>query len=100
MGVAYLTQRPGTTSGDWVSQIGAFLLAKTPEPEFLAAAKNPDPKKEREQLCEAWYFAGMKRLLAGDHTGAAEAFHRCVATEVKDFNEYRLAAAELKALAP
>ena len=40
----------------------------------------------------------MKRLLSGDKKTAAAYFHKCLATEQKDFTEYQLAQSELKAL--
>ena len=49
-------------------------------------------------ICEAWFYAGMKKLLGGDKAAAANYFKKCLATEQKDFTEYLLAEAELKAL--
>jgi len=37
-------------------------------------------------------------LLAGDREKAGSYFHKCLATEKKDFHEYNAAQAELKAL--
>ena len=78
--------------------MAGHLLGKVSEADLFAAAKSPDAKKERGQLCEAWFYSGMKKLLAGDKAAAAEHFQKCLATEQKDFTEYRFAQAELKAL--
>ncbi len=66
------------------------------EAEFLAAAKSPDAGKERGQLCEAWYFVGMKKWIAGESAVATDCFQKSVATGKKNFVEYRFAQAELK----
>lgn len=50
------------------------------------------------QHCEAWYYAGMKRLLAGDKKTAADYLNKCLGTREKNFDEYILAQAELKSL--
>jgi lipoprotein NlpI len=81
-----------------VSKVAGHLLGKVPEADLFAAAKSPDPHKERCRLCEAWFYAGMKRLLGGDKAAAAADFQKCLATGEKTFSEYRFAAAELKAL--
>ena len=96
---AFLDQRRNAAPGDWVSTVGGFLLGTITEEKLFAAAASPDAKKESAQKCEAWFFAGMKKLLAGDKTAAAEYFRKSMA-ERKTFTEYQLAAAELKALRP
>ncbi len=97
---AFLDKRGNAAPGDWISTVGGFLLGTLAEEKLFAAASSPDAKKESEQKCDAWFYAGMKKLLAGDRTAAAEYFRKCMATEQKAFNEYKLAEAELKALAP
>jgi lipoprotein NlpI len=83
---------------DWAARIGDFLIDKTPEAEFIASAASRDAKTDRGQKCEAYYYAGVKRLVKNDRTGAADLFAKCVATGEKDFIEFRFARAELKAL--
>jgi len=83
-----------------VSKTAAFLLGRINEADYLAAAASPDAKTDRGQHCEAWYFAGMKRLLMGDKKGAIDAFHKCLATGENDYCEYILAQAELQVLEP
>ena len=50
------------------------------------------------RVCEAWFYAGMKRLAAGDKRTAIELFKKCLATDQKTFVEFGLAATELKML--
>ncbi|MDB6023037.1 MAG: Lipoprotein NlpI, partial [Pedosphaera sp.] len=80
--------------GPWQKKIGALLLDRLGEAEFLRAAHVRDTGEQ----CEAWYYAGMKRQLAGDLATAKDYFQKCVATARKDFFEYNFAAAELKAM--
>lgn len=83
---------------DLISKIAAFLLGHINESDLIANAASPDPAREPGQYCKVWYFAGMKRLLAGDMTTAIKYFQKSVATEQNDYCEYIFAQAELKAL--
>ncbi|HEV7401782.1 MAG TPA: hypothetical protein VGO11_02605, partial [Chthoniobacteraceae bacterium] len=83
---------------DWPSRIADFLLGKLDEAALLTAAEAPDAKKTRQQKCEAWYYAGVARLTAGEKAEAASCFRKCVATEVKSYFEYILAQSELPRL--
>ncbi len=85
---------------DLVSKLAGFLLDRMSETDILASAASSDVKRDQSQHCEVWYFAGMKRLLAGDKATAIDYFHRCLATDKKDFCEYILSKAELQILEP
>jgi lipoprotein NlpI len=98
---AYLEERrPGKISskGEWASKVAKFLLGRITEDELFAAAKTANAKDLRGQLCEAWYYAGEKKWLAGDRESAAQYFRKCLQTERIDFEEYAFAKVELKAL--
>ncbi len=95
--VDYLQQR-GTTA-DWFSTVTSHVLGKKSDADLLTAAKSSDKRKERGQLCEAWFYIGMKKLMAGDKAGAEGCFNKSLATDQKDSTEYHFARAELKALA-
>jgi len=97
---AYLAARKTGRPGDWPSTVGRFLIGQLTEADLLRAAANPDAQTDREQHCEAWFYAGMKQLLAGDSTTAAGDFQKCQATGVENFEEYSSAGAELKLLPP
>jgi uncharacterized protein YecT (DUF1311 family) len=85
----YMEGHPAEWSGGWDAKTGNFLLGRTSEDDFLASlSDNPG---------EAWFYAGMKRLLNNDRASAADAFKKCMAT-AKTAEEHQLAAAELKAL--
>lgn len=83
---------------DWPSKIGLFLTGQLAEPEFLAAAKNGEPKKEAGRFCEAYFYAGSKHLFAGDKSTALDYFQKSIATDQKSYTEYIIAVAELKFL--
>jgi lipoprotein NlpI len=95
---AYLDGRSNAAAGDWFSKVAGHVLGKVTQADLFAAAKSPDIKKERGQLCEAWFFSGMKKLLGGDKTAAADHFQKCLATEQQIFVEYQFAQMELKSL--
>jgi len=83
---------------DWVSKVAGHLLGAVTEPDLIAATHSSNAQTAGGQLCEAWYYAGMKKLLTGDKKAAAENFRKCLATKHNDFNEFKFAQAELKAL--
>jgi tetratricopeptide (TPR) repeat protein len=94
--VDYLQQRGNTA--DWFSTVASYLLGRISDADLLAAAKSSDKKKENGQLCEALFYIGMKKLIAGDKSGAQDCFNKSLATDQKDYTEYHFARAELKAL--
>jgi tetratricopeptide (TPR) repeat protein len=83
---------------DFSSKTAAFLLGRLTEADYLAAAASPDAAKAATQTCEAYYFAGMKRLLMGDKGTAEDYFNKAVATNQTDQHEYLLSQAESKAI--
>jgi lipoprotein NlpI len=83
---------------DWPYQIGRFLAGRLSEPVFLYKAQSPDKKTEAEQLCEAYFYAGTKRLLAGEKAMAIDYFQKSIFLDRKAFFEYDSAVAELKFL--
>jgi lipoprotein NlpI len=95
---AYLDKRTQATRGDWISKIAGYLLGTVPEGDLFAAARSRDERKELRQLCQAWFYVGMKKLLSGDKIAAGKCFGKSVSTEEKMVLEYPMAEAELKAL--
>jgi lipoprotein NlpI len=85
---------------DWTAKIGQFLTGAISEDEFLSLAKTSarNPKQQSGRLCQAYYYAGMKRLLAGDKDGTITQLKKCLGTGEKGFLEYASATAELNAL--
>lgn len=96
---AWLSQDRNTAARDWVSQVARFLLDQVKEEDFLTRAQLSLPPNQ-EQICEAWYFAGIKHLAVGDQATATVDFRKCVATGQKSTVQYLLAQAQLKVLSP
>jgi lipoprotein NlpI len=90
----------------WPVTVGRYLTGALPEKDFLTQAGTvpanyPQAQAARrvtEQQCEAYYYIGMTRLLAGDTAAAKEFFQKCLATNVPNFFEYIFARAELARL--
>jgi len=93
--VAYLKHRNPRNSSDWPGQIGRFLTGGISESDLFAAAIEPHPRTDQEQHCEAFFYAGAKRLVENDKAGATDCFKKCLATGVTGFEEYTSAKAEL-----
>ena len=79
----------------WQKAIGLFLVNEVDEAALLTRAAVGDDKAVRGQRCEAFYYAGMTRLLKGDVAGAREMFQKCVGMGATTFTEYDFAKAEL-----
>jgi lipoprotein NlpI len=92
----FLTRGAGTN--DWPFQIGRFLTGELSESDFLKAAGSTDPKTDKEQHCEAYFYAGIKLSHDGNVPLAKSCFQQCIATDVKRFYEYRMARIKLKTL--
>ena len=93
----YFFARAGGTN-DWPFQVGHFLTGGLPQPDFLEAANSTDPKTDKEQHCEAYFYIATIYLLSGDTRAAKSFFQQCIATDVKTFYEYRMAKVKLKEL--
>jgi tetratricopeptide (TPR) repeat protein len=87
-----------TSTDDFTAKTAAFLLGRVTEADYLTSAASTDSAADAAQHCQAWYFAGMKRLLMGDKVTALDYFQKCLATGKKDFCEYILAQAQLQTL--
>lgn len=82
----------------WRKTVGSFLLGRIDEKTLFARADSGTAKDIRQHQCEAYYYAGMAHLLSKDPAAAKKLFEKCVATGVKEFQEYQLAVVELKRL--
>ncbi len=95
---ADLAALPKTDANAWVCQVGGYLLGKVAAADLFAEATSPVPQTDAQHRCEAEYYVGIKKFLAGDKTGAAESFKRCMATDQTDYVEYMFAKTELRDL--
>jgi tetratricopeptide (TPR) repeat protein len=94
----FLDNRKTGKPDDWPAKVARFLVGQLTEPELFKAAECSNQQTEAKQNCEAYFYAGAKRLLTGDKTTAAAYFEKCLATGLSDSSEYQSAAAELKYL--
>jgi tetratricopeptide (TPR) repeat protein len=89
---AYLDERKSTDQ--WGLKGARFLLGEIDEDLFLhKVARAPT------ELCEAYFYSGLKRLLAGDKSGAMDLFDTCTRFEIRGFVEDQLARIKLRELA-
>ena len=95
---SYLKNRKPHNPPDWPLQVGRFLAGQINEDDLLKAAANSNAQTDREQHCEAYFYAGSERLFENDQAGAVGFFKKCLGTGVTNFLEYRSAEAELKHL--
>ena len=80
----------------WPSNIVDFVLDRVDEANFLAGARASEPEALSRNMCEAWFYAAKREELAGDKQTAAKYFNECLATNMKDFSEYKAASIELQ----
>lgn len=85
--------------------IQPFLEGALSEDDLLRTATNSvgNSKIQREQLCEAYFYIGMRRLINGDKKGAVESFRECFTIGPlrygeDNYDEYWSAEAEFRAL--
>ena len=85
--------RASSLPDSWAGIVARFLLGQSDEASLLRAAA-----EDRARICQAWYFAGVVRLAAGEKAAARACYRKCVATEAKTLPEYLLGVAELAPL--
>jgi TPR repeat protein len=85
----------GLDPREWPMPVARFFLGKLGEAKLLAAARDQDAQKEREQLCEAYYYLGQAHMIRGRRERARDMFRKAVATGITNFVEYAGARAEL-----
>jgi len=97
---AYLNSLQGVKSKEWQAAIVRFLIGDLPESDFIAQAgiNTNRPSAIIDQVSDAYFYAGMKHLLAGDKKGAVGLFQQCLnAGDDNNFGNWS-ARAELRAL--
>lgn len=96
---AYLITEEAQTNA-WVSAIARFLTGRLSESEFLALAPKAirRPSEIQGQVCDSYYYAGMKRKFAGELAEAKTLFQRCLDTKYDNAYGYMNAIAEMRTL--
>ncbi len=93
-----LENRPDESIGDWYEKIGRFALRQEDEDALFKIAADEDPITEREQLCEAYFYAAQWRLHNREKEQAEELLELSLDTEIVDFYEYAVARGQLNHL--
>ncbi len=94
-----MTNRPSIVRNDWPLKIGNFLSGDLSESNFIKSAEEPNPLGDIRQ-CDAWFYAGAKRLAEGQTEIAINYFSNSVAINPRNSQSCKSAAAELKYLQP
>lgn len=81
----------------WPLPIMAYLTGRISDQALLAKARAADEKTTKDQLCEASFYIGSRRLIEGDQKRAQQALEQAVQRCPHGF-EYRSAVAELAAM--
>jgi tetratricopeptide (TPR) repeat protein len=81
---------------EWPGKVANLFLGKTDAAAILAAASDPDAKKDREQHCEAYFYLGEYALMKGNAAEARRLFQQSIDTGETSFVEYAGAEMELK----
>jgi lipoprotein NlpI len=96
---AYLKGLDSSKTNDWSAITARFLTGGLMESNFLTLAVTAArrPSAVTNQMCEAFYYAAMKRKLAGDKQGALALFQKSLETREDNCMAYFNAGVELKA---
>lgn len=86
-------------SGRWPAVVAHHLSGCATAEEVLAEIDAADPAKRLDRLCEAYFYLGSARLIAGDQAAAALLYKESIATEVRRFVEYTGTKIDLQRLA-
>jgi lipoprotein NlpI len=62
----------------WPVPIADFFLEKSTQDDLMAAV--PKGAAGKNELCEAWFYAGIVKHFAGDNAGALKCYHQAIAT--------------------
>jgi lipoprotein NlpI len=98
--VGHLKSLPKAYLTKWPVPVERFLTDALVEEDVLLFAKIPvtSLRTQKEHLCDANYYIGMKHFLAGDKTGAANCFHAALDSILIGYSNYESAATELNFL--
>jgi tetratricopeptide (TPR) repeat protein len=89
--VEYRKRRTPRKGEDWPDRILSLLTGELGEREFL----DPVPSASKAHVCEAYFYAGARRLALGQPEEARPLLRKCIDSGQKAFLEYDSAKAEL-----
>ncbi len=82
----------------WPGVVAALYLGEATPERVLAAARDADPRRQREMQCEAFFYIGEYHLLKGEESEAKRSFEKALATGATTFIEYSAAKMEIERL--
>ena len=82
----------------WIAPVIKYLAGKMTEAEVFKLARHKDPEKQREQLCEAYYYVGACHLADKKLDAAEKLFRKCLAQRVNNFYEHGFAIRDLRTI--
>ena len=82
----------------WPGSILGFMGGDVHEAKLLEDARSAKGEQQSERLCEACFYIGSARLIAGDQEAAISYFSKCIDTGLSEFIEYQSAKAALQRL--
>jgi tetratricopeptide (TPR) repeat protein len=96
----YLMSLDDDKTNEWSAITARFLTGSVPETNLLnlAITSAKRPSAVTNQICEAFFYAAMKRKVGGDKQGALELLEKCVATKNENDFCYMDAVVEIRAL--
>jgi tetratricopeptide (TPR) repeat protein len=96
----YLNSLDATKTSEWSAITARFLSGGIPESNFLALATTAlkRPSALTNQVCESYFYAAMKRKLAGDKQAARELLQKCLDTKDDNSMAFMNAGIELRVL--
>ncbi|MFO7900217.1 MAG: tetratricopeptide repeat protein [Planctomycetota bacterium] len=83
----------------WIAPVLRFLAGRITEQDVLSRAEHPEPERDREQHCEAYYYLGAAAMAEGKLDKAEAYFKKCVDQGVYNFYEHGFALRDLRVLA-
>jgi tetratricopeptide (TPR) repeat protein len=96
----FLKTLQGAKTNEWEASIARFFSGGLAESNFLSQATTTAkrPSAVKGQVCESYYYVGMKRKLAGDKLGAVEMFQKSIDTKNDNNLGYLNAVVEMRKL--
>lgn len=82
----------------WPSPANLLFLGRIAPDELIGLARHRDAETERQQLCEAYGFAGAWHLIGGERAKAAQMFRKAVELRNPTYIGYLYSRSELKRL--
>ena len=80
----------------WPAMVAHHFLGRVTAEEVLAEIDSAAPAERVERRCEAYFYLGSARLIAGDRQAAARLYRDAIATDIRRFVEYIGATVDLE----